>query len=274
MFEARQNSKRGGSWLLALAMLMAAMLAAPVSVQGGKKKKDDTPAKPEPSILEKLDYSKIVWPNPPAITRIKYLEFFSAEKYVPQGAKQKAKSAWMERLAGGAPDAKADVKPIFQLWTPYGLAVDSKGRLYVADGKVGAIFIFNTETKDVELIKNGSHAHFGLIIGLAMDDNDRLFVSDVKLHRVLVLNSKDHHQEASITEGMVDPGGLAIDTENRFLYVADAGLDQVLVYDADSFKLLRKIGTAGKKHELTSPGDFASPTNVAVDQDGNLYVAD
>ena len=50
--------------------------------------------------------------------------------------------------------------------------------------------------------------------------------------------------------------------------------DQVLVYDADTFKLLRKIGTAGKDHTLTDPGDFSEPTNVAVDKDGNLFVTD
>ena len=44
----------------------------------------------------------------------------------------------------------------FQLIQPYGMAVDSKRNLYVADQKVGAIFIFNTETRNVELIRNGS----------------------------------------------------------------------------------------------------------------------
>jgi sugar lactone lactonase YvrE len=73
---------------------------------------------------------------------------------------------------------------------------------------------------------------------------------------------------------MVSPGGLALDRENRLLYVADVELDQVLVYDADTLKLLRKIGTTGHKHELTTPGDFAKPTGLAVDKDGNLYVAD
>jgi sugar lactone lactonase YvrE len=67
---------------------------------------------------------------------------------------------------------------------------------------------------------------------------------------------------------------MAIDKENRLLYVSDIELDQVLVYDSDSFKLLRKIGTTGHNHELTTPGDFAKPTGLAVDQDGNLYVAD
>ncbi len=46
------------------------------------------------------------------------------------------------------------------------------------------------------------------------------------------------------------------------------------MYDADSLKLLRKIGTTGHKHELTTPGDFAKPTGLAVDPDGNLYVCD
>jgi len=144
----------------------------------------------------------------------------------------------------------------------------------VADTKVGAIFIFNTETNDLELIKHGANAKFGSIFGLAMDDNDRLFVSDGQLHHVLVFNAK-HQLEAGFGDDtMKDPNGLAIDTENRFIYVADTELDQVLVYDADTFKLLRKIGTTGQNHTLTDPGNFSKPTNVAVDKDGNLYVTD
>ncbi len=49
----------------------------------------------------------------------------------------------------------------FQLIRTYGVAVDSKGQIYAADQGVGAIFIFNPETKAVELIGNGKQAHFG-----------------------------------------------------------------------------------------------------------------
>ena len=106
-----------------------------------------------------------------------------------------------------------------------------------------------------------------------MDDNDRLFVSDPGLSHVLVFNA-EHKTEDVITDGLVSPGGLALDIENRLLYVADVEQDQVLVYDADSFKLKRRIGTGGQKHALTTPGDFARPSGMAVDRDGNLYVAD
>jgi len=124
------------------------------------------------------------------------------------------------------------------------------------------------------MIKHGVNAHFGDIIGLAIDDSDRLFVSDTKLHRIMVFN-KDHKIEGGINEGgLIDPAGMVVDNENRFLYVADAGRDQVMVYDADNLNLIRTMGTVGKKHTLTEPGQFAAPTNVALDADNNLYVTD
>lgn len=267
------NSRKSGRRFATILILLALFLTGTVPLYAGKKKKEETAPKAKTNILELLDYSKIVWPNPPAIPRIKYLDYFSAERFQPK-TNQKQKVAWMDRLSGVVTgETKAD-KPRFQLVTPYGLAVDSKGRLYVADSKVLAIFIFDTQTKDLELIKNGVHARFGWITGLAVDDTDRLFVADSKMRRVVVFDPQ-RQVEGTISEGMVSPGGMAIDTENRFLYVPDAELDQVLVYDADPpYKLLRKIGTGGKEHTLTTPGDFARPSNVAVDQEGNLYVSD
>jgi sugar lactone lactonase YvrE len=270
MFQARKNhtgSKTGSSHkIVALAVLLAVALVSPVSVFA-KKKKKDAPAK---SVLDQLDYSRIVWPQPPAIARVKYSAYYTGEKVVIEAGNKKA--SWMDRVAGEKL-ANEKVKPRFSLLEPYGMAVDSKGRLYVADTKVGAVFVFNTETRDVELIKNGTHARFGRILGLAIDDNDDLYVSDAQFHHVLVFNPQ-HERKSSIDEGLVRPGGLSIDTENRILYVSDVDLDQVLVYDVDSHKLLRRIGTTGHKHELTTPGNFSMPGGLAVDKKGNLYVAD
>jgi DNA-binding beta-propeller fold protein YncE len=268
MFTTRPNTRRNVRFLTLL-VLLSLGLGSPVAAFGGKKKTADAaPPKAPPAI----DYSNIVWPNPPAIARIKYQAFYAAEKISQVDTPKTKKEGWMDRLAGTQP-ASENTKVLFQLAEPYGMAVDSKNNLYVADQKVGAIFIFNTETRDVELIKNKTHGHFVRIIGLAMDDNDRLFVSDPGLRHVLVFNAK-HQPEDVITDGLVEPGGLAIDTENRLLYVADVDQDQVLVYDADTLKLKRRIGTGGHKHELTTPGDFARPAGLAVDREGNLYVAD
>jgi DNA-binding beta-propeller fold protein YncE len=254
---------------VAFSLVLALLLLAPGSAIADKKKR----AAAEPKKIPVIDYSNIVWPNPPAIARIRYQAFYAAEKIsqVEAGTTTK-KAKWMDRLAGTQSQEESG-RVLWQLAQPYGMAVDSKNNLYIADSKVGAIFIFNTETRDLDMIKNKTHAHFVRIIGLAMDDGDRLFVSDPGLRHVLVFDS-NHKATDVINEGMVDPSMLAIDKENRQLYVSDVELDQVLVYDADTFKLKRKIGTTGHKHELTTPGDFAKPTGVAVDTEGNLYVCD
>jgi len=267
ILEPATTAKQHANIWLALGLLLSLVLAAPSSLFAGKKKKGaDVPK------THVIDYSNIVWPNPPAIARIRYQAFYAAQKLSQVEGTSTKKQKWMDRLAG-TQSATESNKFLFQLVEPYGMAVDSNNNLYVADQKVGAIFIFNTDTREADLIKNSVHAHFVRIIGLAMDDNDRLFVSDPGLRHVLVFD-KTHKAEDVITEGMVEPGSIALDRENRLLYVSDVELDQVLVYDADSLKLLRKIGTTGQKHELTTPGDFAKPTGLAIDADGNLYVCD
>lgn len=272
MIKVRQTSIR--TWLAIAAMLT--LLAAPWAFADKKKKKAEPAAEVSADPFAKVDTSHLVWPQPPAIPRLKWLDYFSAEKPEPVAVQtQKPKKSWMDRMAGVTADTqKGPHRTRFVLGTPYGLAVDSKGMLYVADTKVGAVFVFNPESKDTDMLKHGVDAKFGRVFGLAIDDADRLFVSDGAYNHVLVFNAK-HKLEAQFGEGIMnDPAGLAIDTDNRFLYVANTGSDQVLVYDTDTFKLLRKIGTTGKDHTLTTPGDFSKPTNVAVDKDGNLFVTD
>ena len=276
MFRSHLNLPRTPK-LLTIALLFALGLAIPLSGSGAKKKKTDTTPAPEAGPRKfPFDPTKLAWPSPPSIARVRWLDYFAGSKIdYAQDTAAKAKATWMDRLAGGQSQAeKLNTKSFpFQLIGPYGIAIDSKGLVYVADQRVGAVFIFNTETHETQLIRNGVEAHFGWINGLAIDDDDRLFVSDGKMGRVMIFNTK-HEVENQITDGLVDPVGIALDTENRFLYVVDTQQDQVLVYDADTLKLLRRIGTGGKKHYLTTAGDFGAPQGVALDKDGNVYVTD
>lgn len=241
-----------------------------------KKKKSDTPTPAAGPRKFNFDPTKLVWPSPPNIARVHWLDYYAGMKIDYNiDKKTKEKQSWMDRLAGAQSDAEKGTPKNFpfQLIAPYGIAVDSKGLIYVADQKVGAVFVFDQKTHDTTMIRNGYEAKFVWIDGLAIDDDDRLFVADCKMHHILAFNPK-HEVEGVISEGLNCPAGLAIDTENRLLYAADTQQDQVLVFDADSFKLLRRLGTGGKNHYLTSVGDFAAPQGVAVDKDGNLYVTD
>ena len=279
MFAHRSNTNRGWKVLAILAGLLALALTLPgITGAAQKKKKADPNAQLQKRV--NFDISKIVWPSPPDIARVKFVEQLTGQKIDfnrPLNKPQKQKQSWMDRLAGTKPQIDTTQDLPFQLVRTYGLAFDSKGYIYAADQAVGAIFIFNPDEDkkfDVTMIRNGKEARFGLINGLAIDDNDKLFVSDDKSHKVIVINPQ-HQEESSFgADVLVRPGGMAIDTENRFLYVVDTESDVVDVFDADSYKLLRKIGTPGKKHMLTDPGDFSLPTNVAVDKEGNVYVTD
>jgi len=275
----RPDSLRRVKFGIAALSLLALALVLPAPLRAGKKKEQTPPPVnlADQRVHAYFDITKIVWPNPPAIARIAFQDLFTGEKIDPSLYTKKGhKQTWMDRLAGTQSTDQIQIDKLpFQLMRTYGVGVDSKGLIYAGDQGVGAVFIFDAEKKDhVELIGHGRQANFGRIVGLALDDDDRLFVADAQLHHVLEFNVQ-HRQEAAFGgEVLVRPGGVAIDRENRFLYVADTGNDVVDVFDADSFKLLRQIGKPSRKHEQTDPGTFSLPEGVAVDKDGNVYVTD
>ena len=104
----------------------------------------------------------------------------------------------MERVAGVAVGEQVRLKSCAGSWS----ALRARGRfeepIYVADSKVRAIFIFDTETKDPsDQERRGSALR--VVTGLAIDDSDRLFVADSEMKRVMIFDPQ--HVEGSISEG-------------------------------------------------------------------------
>ena len=259
---------------IAIGLAVAAMLFAPAAYAKKNKNKPaaDEASKPQ---APQLDTSKLVWPSPPDTPRIRYLGELTGDK-IPDSPVivKKVKQGWMDRLAGVDNSAASRAPTAVVLAKPYGVSFDSKNRFYTADPYVGAIFIFNFETKEFETIRNGRDATFKLIVGVAVDDNDRVFVSDGGLNHIAVFDA-NHKFETNFGQGdFKRPGCMAIDKENRFLYVVDTEGGQIVVYDVDSLKKLRTIGHPPKVEGEWDEGDFVYPNSVAVDKDGNVYVTD
>ncbi|MGD0182621.1 MAG: hypothetical protein ABSC15_22635, partial [Terriglobales bacterium] len=145
MFTLPSKSNPHGRMMVALVGLL--ILASPASMYGGKKKTADAAAQPAAPAGTPVDLSKLVWPNPPNIARVRWLNYYAGMKidYTPPPT-TKPKQSWMDRVAGAKQVDNVDKLKTFpwQLIRPYGIAIDSKGLVYVADQKVGAVFIFDT----------------------------------------------------------------------------------------------------------------------------------
>jgi DNA-binding beta-propeller fold protein YncE len=114
---------------------------------------------------------------------------------------------------------------------PYGLAIDKKGTIYVAD---------NCGGNDVELYPKGSTTMKSSItdgianpLGLAIDKKGTLFVSNYPASITEYAYGTSTPKLTITGEGLTDPFGLAVDKKGN-LYIADSGAGAVFELPAGS----------------------------------------
>ena len=74
-----------------------------------------------------------------------------------------------------------------QLFRPKGVAVDSKGRLYISDSYMNVIQVFDDEGRFLHLLKIGGPARaMESPTGIAIGDDNRLYVVETLNNRVSV----------------------------------------------------------------------------------------
>jgi len=182
---------------------------------------------------------------------------------------------------------------------PSGVAVDSAEDVYVADTLNNTIrmvtssgvvtTIAGTPGVSGSLDGTGSSAQFRGPQGLAIDSANNLYVADTNNHtiRKVVPSTGKVTTIAGVagSAGAVDggaatalfnfPSGVAIDSTGN-LYVADTDNDTIReVSPAGTVSTLAGLaGNSGGADGIGGAATFDSPSAVAVDSLGNVYVAD
>jgi len=152
--------------------------------------------------------------------------------------------------------------------------VDAKDNIYVTDSALGIVLVFDPGGKFKRYIgaqKNGKD-YFVRPTGIAVDSTaNRLYVSDTLQHRVHVLDL-DGKVLSSFGGRGLEPGKFNFPTEivarGAELLVVDAMNFRVQTFTRDG-AFLRSFGALGER-----TGSLLRPKGVALDSEGNIYVAD
>ncbi|MBE0641253.1 MAG: hypothetical protein IH599_04405 [Bacteroidales bacterium] len=156
-----------------------------------------------------------------------------------------------------------------QLQLPLNCCVDDKGWLYVADAGRKQVVIFDNALQYIAALGEGE--------GFKPNDvavgNGRIWVADAKGNRICVYDQSTRELLYSFPQAIKgDPGFVYIPTNivvtDEQVFVSDMGDFGVKEYTHKG-EFLGKLGSHGNR-----PGQFARPKGIAVDKEGNLFVAD
>jgi DNA-binding beta-propeller fold protein YncE len=157
---------------------------------------------------------------------------------------------------------------------PYGVAVQ-RGRVYVGDTARRNVMVFDTVEKKFFTFGEEDPGQLGRPLGMDVDKNGNVYVLDGSNKQVFVYDRDGKFLRTIGDPSDINrPAGLGVNSDGSRVYAVDIGgtsydTHRILVYDGLSGKKLSEIGKRGNKQ-----GELNLPRDVAVAEDGSLYVVD
>jgi|GEM_PF-1505344 len=153
---------------------------------------------------------------------------------------------------------------------PRGIGVGSKGTIFVADFRHSRVQQLDSSLEPLGMIaplsRGSDPGQLNDPCDVAVDGNGRVYVADTMNGRIQIFAEDGRFQ--GIWEGLYAPRGIAISEEDRRVYVAETGSSRIVVYSM-SGERLAQWGSSGK-----GLGELKQPVGIAVDEQGNVWVAE
>ncbi len=185
---------------------------------------------------------------------------------------------------------------IANFYTPYAVAVDAAGNVFVADYNNHRIRKIDTTGNVTTIAGNGiagmangpAHtASFNAPTGIAVDAFGNVFVADYNNHRIRKIDTTGNvttyagtgtlgyvNGDALTTARLRNPHGLATDTQGN-LYIAEYGNSVIRKVDTlGNVTTFAGTNTAGFLDGPAATAQFNYPRGLVVASNGDVYVAD
>jgi len=194
-------------------------------------------------------------PPPPDEPRLQFLTKFSSALDIST-----EKKGFRDFVFGGE-DKEAQL-----VQKPYGLAVH-EGAIYVVDTRGNGYGVFDLANSRSKLVRPTGAGALAKPINITIDTDGTRYITDTDREQVLVFNADDRFLRAIGEPGQFRPVDVAI--AGNLLYVTDIMNHRIHVLDKITDEVIQTFGDAGSE-----PGQLFHPTNLAIGDDGTIYVTD
>ena len=173
------------------------------------------------------------------------------------------------QVIGGFSGMQGDNSAKYAFDRPAGVAQDSKGNTYIADGYRNTRVVKYGPSGDYITHWGGkgtAKGQFNLVHGVAVGPEDRIYVADRGNKRVQVFDADGKFLD--LWEGFGTPWALAYDKRANAIWACDGDAGRVIELSMDG-KVLGTFSTDGP-----APGQLHQVHGIAVGPDGAIYVAE
>lgn len=195
----------------------------------------------------------------------------------------------------GQPGTEDGARQTARFSDPFGIAVDKRNNVIVADGGQSNRIKKITDKGEVQTVAGSTEgfadgpaleAQFNTPSGIVIDKDGNLIIADTSNNRIRQLSPEGRVSTiagsgvAGFKDGAASgaefdgPVGVAVDKSGN-IFVADAYNDRVRKITTDgNVVTVAGAGTPGFQDGDAASAMFDTPSGVAVDKDGNAFIAD